>query len=433
MFENFRDLALKNYCLDPVHYLTTPSLTRDACLKYTQVELELITDPEIFLFFECGMRGGISVISNRYGRANNPYLKAEDYNSSQPHSYIFYLDANNLYGWAMSQRLPIGGFKFLSEEEISKIDFANVSDDSDIGYVLECDLEYPTELHDLHNDYPLAPEHATVTEAMLSPFCKTMNPKHAFTEKLLGTLHCKAKYKVHYRNLKLYLSLGMKLLHVHRALAFRQEPWLKIYVELNTKMRQQAKNDFEKDFFKLMVNAFFGKSMENVRKRRKVDLVGDPTKLKKLLAKQQLEQFVIVNEDMVLVERIRSQVTLNKPIYIGFAVLDLSKSLIFDFHYNVMLKRYGTNARLLFSDTDSLCYHVFTDDVYMDMLEFRHLLDTSAYPRDHFLYSDENMKVIGKMKDECNGKPPLEFVGLRSKMYSLLTYDESMLKRTPRA
>jgi hypothetical protein len=430
VFENFRDVAMANYCLDPAHYLTTPSLTWDACLKYTQVELELITDPEIFLFFESAMRGGISVISNRYARANNPYLKAEDYDSSQPHSYIFYLDANNLYGWAMSQLLPIGGFRFLSDDEIAQIDFANVSDDSDIGYVVECDLEYPAELHELHNDYPLAPEHLTVTEDMLSPFCKSMNLKHAFVEKLLGTLQCKTKYKVHYRNLKLYVSLGMKVLRIHRALAFRQSPWLKSYVELNTKMRQQAKNDFEKDFFKLIVNAFFGKSMENVRKRRKVDLVGDPTKLKKLLAKQQLEQFVIVNEDLVLVERIRSKVMLNKPIYIGFTVLDLSKTLIFDFHYNVMLKRYGTDARLLFSDTDSLCYHVFTDDIYRDMLEYRQLLDTSAYPRDHSLYSGENMKVIGKMKDECNGKPPLEFVGLRSKMYSLLTYDKSMLKRT---
>ena len=111
-------------------------------------------------------------------------------------------------------------------------------------------------------------------------------------------------------------------------------------------------------------------------------------------------------------------------------MLDLSKSLIFDFRFNVMRKRYGTNARLLFSDTDSLCYHVFADDVYRDMLDYRDLLDTSAYPRDHFLYSGENMKVIGKMKDECNGKPPLEFVGLRSKMYSLLTYDQHMLKRT---
>jgi hypothetical protein len=256
VFENFRDVSMVNYRLDSAHYLTTPSLTWDACSKYTNVELELITDPEIFLFFESAMRGGISAISNRYARANNPYLQPEDYDSSQPHSYIYYLDANNLYGWAMSQYLPVGGFRFLSEEEISQIDFANVPDDSDIGYAVECDLEYPGELHESHNDYPLAPERMTITEAMLSPFCKSMNLKHAFTEKLIGNLQTKIKYKTHYRNLKLYLGLGMKLLRVHRVVAFRQESWLKPYVELNTKMRQQAKTDFEKDFFKLMVNAF---------------------------------------------------------------------------------------------------------------------------------------------------------------------------------
>jgi hypothetical protein len=429
VFKNFRDASMINYRLDPAHYLTTPSLTWEACLKYTNVELELITDSEIFLFFESAMRGGISVISNRYALANNPYLESKDYDSSQPHSYIYYLDANNLYGWAMSQYLPVGGFRSLSEEEISKIDFANVPEDSGTGYAVECDLEYPSELHKTH-DYPLAPEHVMVTEAMLSPFCKSMNVKHAFTEKLIGDLHPKIKYKAHYRNLKLYLSFGMKLLRVHRVVAFRQEPSLKPYVELNTKMRQQAKTDFEKDFFKLMVNAFFGKSMENVRKRRKVHLVSDVVKLKKLLAKQQLEQFVIVNEEVVMVDRIRAKVTLNKPIYIEFRVFDVSKLLMFDFHYNVIAKRYGKNARLLFTDTDSLCYHLITDDVCRDMLEYRHMPDTSNHPRDHPLYSAENMKVIGKMKDECSDKPPLEFVGLRPNMYNLLTYVKKLSKRT---
>jgi len=430
VYEHFRDVSMATYGLDPAHYLTTPSLTWDACLKYTGIELELITDPEIFLFFESGMRGGISVISNRYARANNPYLKPEDYDSTQPHSYITYLDANNLYGWAMSQHLPVGGFRFLTDDEIAQIDFTAVPDDSDIGYAVECDLEYPSELHDNHNDYPLAPEHMTINQDQLSEFCKSMNQKHVMVDKLIGTLQTKLKYKVHYRNLKLYLELGMKLLHVHRVLAFDQKPWLKSYIDLNTRMRQQAKSEFEKDFFKLMNNAVFGKSMENVRKRRNIELVCDSVKLKKLIAKPQLEQFIIVNKDTVLVDRIRKTVTLNKPIYVGFTVLDLSKLLMFDFHYNVVIKRYGSNARLLFSDTDSLCYHVFTDDVYRDMLEYRNMLDTSGYPRDHPLYSAENMKVIGKMKDECNGQPPLEFVGLRAKMYSLLTYDQSMMKRT---
>jgi hypothetical protein len=145
--------------------------------------------------------------------------------------------------------------------------------------------------------------------------------------------------------------------------------------------------------------------------------VSDPNKLKKLIAKSQTEQFLIINEDMD--DRMKKEVLLNKPIYVGFTILGISKLLIFDYHYNVMVKRYGSNARLLFSDTDSLCYNLFTDDAYRDMSEYIDLLDTSGYPRDHPLYS----------KDECNGKAPLELVGSRAKMYSLLTYDDSMAKR----
>ena len=128
---------------------------------------------------------------------------------------------------------------------------------------------------------------------------------------------------------------------------------------------------------------------------------------------------MIVNEDTVLVDKIRGKNFLNKPIYVSFAVQDLSKLLMFDFHYNVFKKRYGENARLLFSDTDSLCYHVFTDDLYADMAAYSHLLDTSGYPTSHSLYSSTNKKVIGKMKDECTGQPPIEFIDLRAKMYSL--------------
>jgi hypothetical protein len=134
-----------------------------------------------------------------------------------------------------------------------------------------------------------------------------------------------------------------------------------------------------------------------------------------------MEQFRIINEGTVLIERVRKEVTLNKPIYAGFSILDLSKVLMYDFHYNVIVERYGNAARLLFTDTDSLTYHICTDDVYRDLESIMHeYFDTSDYPKDHFLYSRKNAKVLGKMKDECGGKPPIEFVGLRSKMYSLL-------------
>ena len=131
---------------------------------------------------------------------------------------------------------------------MTHLDVTKVPDDTETGYVFECDLEYPSELHDLHNDYPLAPEHMMINESMLSPYCKTLNLKPVFTEKLIGSLQTKTKYKVHYRNLKLYLSLGMKLLKLHLVLAFTQKPWLKLYIELNTRLRQDAKNEFERDY-----------------------------------------------------------------------------------------------------------------------------------------------------------------------------------------
>jgi hypothetical protein len=167
VFENFREMGMKYYGLDPSHYLTLPSYSFDVCLKFTGVELELLTDPEMHLFVEYSIRGGISVISNRHARANNPYLK--DYDSANPHSHIFYVDANNLYGWAMSEKSPVRNFKFLPEHEVGAADFCKVPDDSRTDYIVECDLEYPESLHDSHNDYPLAPESVIVTKDMLSP------------------------------------------------------------------------------------------------------------------------------------------------------------------------------------------------------------------------------------------------------------------------
>jgi hypothetical protein len=421
VFENFREMGMRYYGLDPAQYLTLPSYSWDACLKYTGVKLELITDVEMHIFIESAIRGGISTITHRHARANNPYMKPEDYDPSTPNSYILYLDANNLYGWAMSQRLPVRNFKFLTAQEIAEIDFQSVSDDSDIGYIVECDLEYPSYLHDAHNDYPLAAENLVVTEEMLSPFCKSFGQKHVECKKLIPNLRNKTKYVTHYRNLKLYTSLGLKVTQIHRVLAFEQEAWMKPYIDFNTQKRQESTSEFLKSLFKLMNNSTFGKTMENVRNRKHIELVSDQLMAKKRIANPRLEQFRIINEDTVLIDRVRKEVTLNKPIYAGFSILDLSKVLMYDFHYNVIVERYGNAARLLFTDTDSLTYHICTDDVYRDLESIIHdYFDTSDYPKDHFLYSCKNAKVLGKMKDECGGKPPIEFVGLRSKMYSLL-------------
>jgi hypothetical protein len=210
--------------------------------KYTGVELELITDPEMKLFVSSSIRGGISVISHRHAVANNIYL--DNYDNTVEPSYIVYLDSNNLYGKSMSFALPYANFKFLSDGEILNLNYMNVAEDSKVRYMLEVDLHYPEHLHDLHNDYPLAPESVLVTESMLSDYCKSLGGVHTEYHKLIQNLHDKSKYTLHYRNLQLYVQLGMVVTKVHRVLSFSQKPWMKAYIDLNTKLRQNADNDF---------------------------------------------------------------------------------------------------------------------------------------------------------------------------------------------
>ena len=213
VFENFRKTCLQYYKLDPCHYFTSPGLSWDAMLKMTDIKLELMVDIDMFQFIEKGMRGGTSYIANRYGEANNKYMK--NYDDKIPSKYIMYLDANNLYGWAMSQYLPTGNFKWLSQKQIEKTNLGKYTENSKKGLILEVDLEYPQELHDLHNDYPLGPEKVKVTDEMLSNYCekiqKKFNISTGLVHKLIPTLNNKQKYVLHYRNLQLYLDLGLKL------------------------------------------------------------------------------------------------------------------------------------------------------------------------------------------------------------------------------
>ena len=215
----------------------------------------------------------------------------------------------------------------------------------------------------------------------------------------------------------------MKLITVHRVLGFDQSPWLKQYIDFNTEKRKNARNDFEKDFFKLLNNAVFGKTMESVRKRVNVKLVNTEKQLKKLSSSPLFDYFSIFDENLVAVNMKKPTLYLNRPIYVGFCILELSKTLMYDFHYNYIKAKYGSNATLLFTDTESLCYDIKTEDVYRDMEQDLDLFDTSEYSQDHFLFSLDNKKVIGKFKDETHGIPIREFVGLRPKMYSLLYHE----------
>ena len=396
VFENFRNICLKNYELDPAHYYTAPGLTWDAALKITGVNLELLSDIDMLLMVEKGIRGGVSMVSNRYGKANNKYM-GDKFNSNEPSKYIQYLDANNLYGWAMSKSLSTHVFKWMKTSELETWDLHSC--------ILEVDFEYPKELHDLHNDYPLAPEQIKVNKV----------------EKLIPNLWNKKKYVIHYENLKQCLNFGLKLTHIHRGIKFKESEWLKKYIALNTDLRTKAKNEFEKDFFKLMNNSIFGKTMENIRNRVNIKLVTDRKKAEKLAAKPNFKHCNIFDKDLIAIHMKKTSLTMDKPVYLGMCILDLSKTLMFDFHYNYIKKKYGDKAKLLFTDTDSLMYEIQTEDFYKDInRDVKDRFDTSDYPPNHpsGIPTGCNKKVLGMFKDEAGGKIIDEFAGLRAKLYS---------------
>ncbi|CAB4024804.1 Gastrula zinc finger, partial [Paramuricea clavata] len=227
VFENFRKECLKHYKLDPCHYFSSPGLSWDSMLKMTGVKLELMSDVDMFQFIERGMRGGVSYIAHRHSEANNKHMS--DYDEEKSNKHIIYLDANNLYGWAMSQNLPTGGFRWITLRNKERLDHEKG------GLILEVDLEYPKELHDLHNGYPLAPERMMIEDSMLSGYCREVKEKFNLTSgnihKLITNLNGKKNYVVHYKNLMLYKKLGFKVTKIHKALKFNQSPWLKDLID----------------------------------------------------------------------------------------------------------------------------------------------------------------------------------------------------------
>ena len=244
IFGNFRQSCLKNYELDPAHFVSLPGLAWQACLKKTNVELELLADYDMLLMIEEGTRGGICHAMQRYAKANNKYMK--DYDKKKKSSYIQYLDANNLYGKPMTEKLPVRGFKWVND--ISKMDEDFVKDydkNDNKGYILEVDVDYPNKLQNLHSDLPFLPERMVISN----------------TKKLVSNLNDKKNYVVHINVLKQAIDHGLKLRKVHRVIEFDQEAWLKEYIDVNTELRKKATNDFEKDFFKLINNAVFRKTM----------------------------------------------------------------------------------------------------------------------------------------------------------------------------
>ena len=241
----------------------------------------------------------------------------------------------------------------------------------------------------------LAPESLEINRAMYSPIQSSVFPESLSQKKLTSNLNNKSKYVVHYRNLKLYTQLGLVVTKIHRVLKFDQSPWLKQYIDFNTRQRSLADSGFLKDFFKLMNNSVFGKTQENLRKRVAVDIVTNAAVLRKKVAKPSFCRGIPITDDITVVQCKVQTSTLNRPIYVGFTVLELSKLHMYNFHYNHMKAKYpyANQLKLLFTDTDSLAYDVKTDDIYEDMA-VDDKYDFSEYPTMHPLYSTLNKGIL---------------------------------------
>ena len=419
VMESFRKLCEKNYELDPAHFFTTPGLAWDAMLKMTEVKLELLKDVDQLLMVEKGIRGGNANVFKRFAKANNKYMK--NFDVKQDSRFLVYLDANNLYGWAMSQPLPVGEFEWMSEADLEN--WKNFVEEEGKGCILEVDLLYPKELHDDHNDFPLAPEILVLGKV----------------EKLTQNLRDKEGMVLHGRNLARYLSLGMKLKSIRRGISFKERPFMKCYIDKNTELRAKGKTKFEKEFFKLMNNSVFGKTMENLRKRVSIELVKDAEKVEKLVNKPNFVDVKIFDEFLIAVKMRKTRVVMNKPIYAGMTTLDLSKLLMFDFQYGYVKKKWE-NCSVLYTDTDSLVLEIETEDFFADIAaDVKEWFDTNDFSPKHPAVLNgmpivpENKKKIGLMKDECGGAVITEFVALKPKLYSFLTEVDEKIREKQRA
>ena len=261
-------------------------------------------------------------------------------------------------------------------------------------------------VHALHNDYPLAPEKLGDSYDMLSDYCRTISDEYEIkvddVKNLIPNLGNKTNYVLHYGNLQLYLPLGMKMAKIRWMLKSKQSDWMKKYIGFNTEKRTNAGNSFEKDFFKLIINSVYGKTMENLSKRINVRLVNNEIDFLKYTSRPTHITHKTFGKSYAAIHGIKPVLTFNKPIYVGFTVLELSRWLMYDFHYNFFKKHF--DAELLFTDTDSLTYEMKSEDVYEEFFKHKHVFDFSNYPKDSKFFDQTNKKVIGKMKEESEGK-----------------------------
>lgn len=409
-----------------------------------------IYKPQLFMegemdkvcFFARAVRGGCSDSMLRYSKVNNPHMESPgDFDPSKPQTYLLYLDANNLYGWSMSQALPYANFEWLGGMYVDYMN--NLNDNYEFfmksflntlgngkGAFIMCDLEFPANVHDKMNWYPLAPESACVPEEWISNTARDMHAiaetKHdSKSKRLLQTLVKHEKYVTYYKNLIFYLKHGLVITHIHKIMTFSEFPLMKSYIDLNTQMRNKATFTAEKNQWKNANNSAYGKTFENKMGYSNIEFVSQEN-YNKTVRDPGFDGCVYASDNLMLAKVLYTSVDYDKPIYLGVTITELAKLRMFWFYYDVLQDHFGpSRLKLCMTDTDSLLIEVQSNDIGADIstiqVKYDCPFDTSTLPKEFiekYGIEGQHNKEVGYFKFEAEPYAIQEFVGLRPKVYS---------------
>ena len=412
---SFRETIYDSFNLAIENFISLPQLSFEACLKKIDKPIEKMSDPTMVLMFEKNIRGGVSFVNTRH-------VKVES-----PDDSILYIDANNLYGWAQKMYLPIGEYSWLDERLIDSLKWEQMRADQEHGYVAEVDLEFPPELHEKLDNLPLAPYHETIVYKRLSSYSKKVQrnllgskrAKNYRQNKLLTDLTTKKRYVVHYMNLQFYLKLGAKLKKVHNVIKFKQEDILKPFIEFASEMRAKSKTKFATDLWKMLSNSLYGKFIQDVRKYASVTFVDNQRQLGKLISTNLFKDAHKITDNLCMVFMRNKSLLLDRLYGIGFTILELSKLFMYNMWYDFIQPKFGDNAELVLTDTDSFVIKFKGHTKQQALEKLAPVMDFSNFPKDSTFYSEQHKKVPGYFKDEYPAGIITEAVNVRSKCYFL--------------
>ncbi len=413
---HFREIIFNDGGLDLFHYISLPQLSWDLALKLTGLEIELIHDCTMYSMLEQNIRGGVVFAGHRY-MENNIQDKSTD---------IIYVDMNSLYGLSMKSLLPYSDYQWVDLSVLEQIDWLNIDTQSEIGYILLVDLDYPVRLHDDHDSFPVAPISKTVSYDLLSPYAKQclfdlQNKSNYKAEKLIASLESKKEYLVHFANLQYYLSLGLVLKKIHTGFSFKQKAIFADYITYCTEKRRTSVSKFQASIFKTLCNSIFGKTLETVRDRLSCSFVTNPSFCRKYISENGTISFRVLNENLVCIFKKQKRVSMIKPICTAFTILENSKLAMYKMYYDKLRPRFAL-MKCIYSDTDSFVLKVvkFFKDYDKDTFEIiSDLIDFSNYPISHPLYDVSKKNALGFLKNEMPALKIIRFLALRSKSYCI--------------